>query len=504
MPHQSIFALLRSRFKLLSNRMRLGRYLACQVLFPEGNGVIVRDRHAKVVLISDSLLRSFGLSTDVHYGHRLSHYFQPELAQVIESLDDQAVQTQQAVIVPLPGGMTLTTNSKSTYRVTTTPVFRQDGQFEGYVSVIIDQTELHLAEQAAFASQQRYRFLFDAVPMPAGLFRVSFTDDGAIDIRLVEGNQALTRMLGTHSLPFDRSALETWPMFRDSEMLTQVAKMMADGPGFTHEGFSALYGRQFELTFRRFGEGLMFIFSHDITELRQAEQHILTLTHQLHGTQADQQRRTEALLEDANQFMSAVVDQLDETTAVLGQITEDYLKPEQAGPFQRVVEGIQDVSEKMMRYTAAGLLPTDQKLHDLQELMEELFVTMRPQYPFITFQAIDLPRLVISRDALISVFRNLVEQVCQGDGRSQPRQVIVRVVPGFLGSGLCVEFQGFHFSHYLNGIAEGEEVEANWELCGSLHMATVRRILAYYGARLCFARGPESSLRFFLRSINRS
>lgn len=460
----------------------------------------MRDANYCVLLVNDSLLRSFGIEDRIQYGQPLSAYFKPDFTQLMQGLDEQVIQSKQAAVASLPEGAAVR-NPHAAYRVTSTPVYDKYQVLEGVVSVIIDQSELHLAEQNAYAGQQRYRHLFDAMPMPASVMRVKFTQGGVIDIRMLECNQAFMELMGSHEAPFEKSALETWPSFRDNALLEQVAQLMAGGPSFLHETFSALFGRQLEITFRRFGEDVMLMFLHDITEQRQAEQHILSLTHQLRGTQAEQQRRTELLLQDANQFMSTVVDYLDESTAVLGLLAETAPSPanEQLG---RVAVSIQELSERTLRYTGVGLLPMEVKLQDLQALMEELFQELRPLYPFITFEAVELPSLVISRDALLSVVRNIVEHVCNGDPRSTPRTIIIRVVPKFMESGVCLEFHGFNLQRYFDAIGDEDEIEAGWDNFSSLHLAAVRRLLTYHGSALWLSRGPENSLRFILHSAS--
>lgn len=496
----TIFSGVRHAIAWFSRRERLSRRLLAEVRFPQGNGLVVRDANLKVILCNATLLRVFAVNDGLPMEGHLEDYFRSEVALFLQGLDEEALKGRMQAIGVLPPG-SAPNNPRGSYRVATTPIYSKNWRFEGVVSVFADQSELHLAEQALYSTQQRYRLMYDAIPLPSGVFEVDYSHGGMLTLRLMECNQGLLELMEARPIPFDVPAAEAWPVFRETALLEGIARLMGGGPQpLRYEFFSGLFGRTFEMSLTRFGEGRLLIFLRDVTDLRQSEDQVLRLHHQLRGSLAEQHKRTTALLEDANQFMHTVSERLDDVTASMGGLAENLPQPARA-KLGHIGSVLQAHTEKMLRYAGVGMLPNNPKLTALQEVMGKVCRELSKQFPHVEFECDNLPSLVVSADALLTAIRILLDVVVGGDHDVGPRRVVMRAVPDFAETAFALDFYGFSLGPYIEAMGDETEIEVSWEHFASLRLAAVRRILAFYGGVLVLTIAHDGAVRFTLKSV---
>ncbi|MET1755921.1 PAS domain-containing protein [Novosphingobium sp. RD2P27] len=81
----------------------------------------------------------------------------------------------------------------------TMPLLTDDGQHPGFVKILRDRTEEHLAGSALRKAQERYESIFDTVEAAFATVEVKFDkNDYPIDYRFVEANPAFVRQSGVN------------------------------------------------------------------------------------------------------------------------------------------------------------------------------------------------------------------------------------------------------------------------------------------------------------------
>lgn len=501
MPFSALFGLSQSPLAWFSRRERHSRRLLSQIQMPLGTGVAVRDSQRRVLLCNAALLDMFALTRGIPPNGKFRDYLPSEVASFLSGLDKAALATRAPAVAVLPRG-SAPRNPRATYRVATTPVFRPDGSLDGLVTTLVDQSDLHLAEQDAYHAQQRTRLMFDALPIPAAVLHCSYGDDGALDVRLVECNRACMEAVGNFGMPFGVSVSSTWPVFREVELLEKMAKLMAGGPVVKHEFFSGILGRQFELTISRYETGHALAFLTDLTELRQSQDQVFRLHSQMRGNLAETQRRADALLSDANQFMHVAVERLDEQVSALIELA-GQLEPPHHDRLRAVTGRAQAVSEQLLRYAGVGLLPHEApKLVNLQQVFEELGQDLLQRYPHITFRCEALPSLMLYEHALRTAAGSLLELVCAGGRGAGQLQIVVKAIPDFAETSMSLEVSGIDIEPYAAALGGAMEVDADWSYCSSLRLAVIRRVLTQFRRRLTLSRAGPAGLRFVLKSTD--
>lgn len=483
---------------LFSRRERLSRKLISRVKFPQGNCLLVRDADGRVLLCNATLRQVFAIRYQEQPLAQVEAYFDPVVASIIRSTDEAALRSRTVAMAHLPAECA-PGYPDGMFKISTTPLYGDDGKFQGFVSVLTDQRELHLAELAANEANQRVRSLLDAMPMPAAVFEVVQGSAGTLDLILKEMNIAGTRLAGARELPFGRSGAEFWPLFRKTELLQRVAQTVQGGEPFSIEAFSSVFGRQIELFFRPYEHNSVLVFLQDLTELRHSEEQVIRLTHQLRVTQAEHHYRQAALVEDSTHFMRQVVERLADQLESLDDLT-NKLEPGDKIRVMQSVGKIRGVNDKMLRYASVGFLPDNPELLDLRQLFGEMTVGLAAKFPHIEFSCHNLPRMVMSRDAVSVTVRSLIELVCTSSLTGAVPCVVIQTVADFAETTVAVDFHGFNLSVFEFMIDEDGEVEAGWDLFGSLRLASVRRVLTLFNRKLFIQRLPDSDgLRFVMR-----
>lgn len=489
----------RERIKKLLKKEKQWQRLLAQVQFPQGNGLVVRDAQLKVMHYNGTLSKVFGVPESAGLGKPIESYFRPEVALFLQGLDEEALKGRSQAVGVLPPGSALN-NARGSYRVVVNPLYDAEDELEGIVTVLTDQSELHLAELALYGTQQRYRMLYDAVPLPSGVFDVDYSNGGMLTLKLIECNYGLLDLMAARPIPYDSPAAETWPVFRETALLEGIARLMGGGTPLRYEFFSGLFGRTFEMTLTRYGEGRLLVFLRDLTDLRQSEDQVLNLHHQLRGSLAVQHKRTEALLDDANEFLHAFADRLDRCAAALRGLAEQC--PDSARtPLAKIGSELQASTEKMLRYASVGLLPSKPKLTNLQEVFQELCGELAALYPEVTLLTESVPSMVVPRDALVTALRSLIDLVLTTDSPKVGRRVELKILHDFADTAFAVDFYGVDLQLYREALAGEPEIQASWEHFNSLRLAAVRRILAFNGGVLLVSITADGALRFLLKSL---
>ncbi len=149
------------------------------------------------------------------------------------------------------------------------------GRHTGYVKVLRDRTEEHLAGEALRKAQQRFQTIFDTVDAAFAIVEVKFDeDDKAVDYRFVEANPAFERQSGVNLrgkwvTEFAPDLEQFW-----FETYGHVAKT---GEATNFENYAEAFQRWFDVRAVRVGDPAdrqIAIIFNDVTARREAEERL--------------------------------------------------------------------------------------------------------------------------------------------------------------------------------------------------------------------------------------
>jgi PAS domain S-box-containing protein len=158
--------------------------------------VVVTDLDGQIVEWSKGAERVLGWKEDEVIGRSIDLFFTPEdranrrsaeemrLARLDGRADDERWHLRSD-------------NSRFWASGELTPALDDSGSVVGYVKILRDRTEQHLAGLELAESESRYRTLFDALDAGFCVVEMKYTPDGgAIDYRFVETNEAFAHHTG--------------------------------------------------------------------------------------------------------------------------------------------------------------------------------------------------------------------------------------------------------------------------------------------------------------------
>ncbi|MEH3039101.1 MAG: PAS domain S-box protein [Sphingomonas paucimobilis] len=152
------------------------------------------------------------------------------------------------------------------------PMVDQAGEHIGYVKILRDRTEEHLAGQELRAAQERFTRIFDTVEAAFAIVEVKFdADDRPVDYRFVEANPAFERQAGVNLrgkwvTEFAPDLERFW-----FDTYGHVAKT---GESMSFESYAEAFQRWFDVRAVRVGDPAdrqIAIIFNDVTARREAE-----------------------------------------------------------------------------------------------------------------------------------------------------------------------------------------------------------------------------------------
>ena len=163
-----------------------------------------------------------------------------------------------------------------------TPLLAKDGKHLGFLTVLRDRTEQHLAGERLAQSEERYRSLFEALDAGFCVIEMRFDDAGKpMDYRFVEVNPAFERQTGLTGAA-GRWMRELVPEHEQYWFDTYGRVALTGKPARFEDAAEAL-GRWYDVHAYRVGdpaEHRVAVLFSDISRRRQTEHdlHALTLS----------------------------------------------------------------------------------------------------------------------------------------------------------------------------------------------------------------------------------
>ena len=124
-------------------------------------GLVKVDRHGEVTYVNDRVCRMFGYEKDQILGKGPDDFMDEEAAQKFR---EQLRKRKDGKPTSYEIEVKSATGGRHTLMVSGRPVFSENGEFEGTVSVLTDISELKRVETELAESEQMYRALVDASP----------------------------------------------------------------------------------------------------------------------------------------------------------------------------------------------------------------------------------------------------------------------------------------------------------------------------------------------------
>jgi PAS domain S-box-containing protein len=155
------------------------------------------------------------------------------------------------------------------------PLWGQAGEHLGFVKIVRDRTEEHLAGTALQQAQERFQTIIETVDAAFAIVEVKFdADDRPVDYRFVEANPAFERQSGVNLrgkwvTEFAPDLERFW-----FETYGHVART---GEPTNFESYAEAFQRWFDVRAVRVGEPderTIAIFFNDVTERRQSEERL--------------------------------------------------------------------------------------------------------------------------------------------------------------------------------------------------------------------------------------
>lgn len=149
------------------------------------------------------------------------------------------------------------------------PLFTEDGQPSGAVSVFIDITERVRAEQALQESERRYRNLFETMTEAFAVHEILFDEQQKpVDYRLLEVNPAFESMAGKPREALIGKRLSELQSSEDPTWVAVFAQVARNGEPLRCERYSRLFDKYVEVLVYRLDDNRVASLSVDVTQRR--------------------------------------------------------------------------------------------------------------------------------------------------------------------------------------------------------------------------------------------
>lgn len=300
------------------------------------------------------------------------------------------------------------------------PHFSDEGKFLGYIGSIIDINARKLVEEQLRSSEERYRYLFEAMDEGFCVIEMLFDAHGQpVDYRFLELNPAFERFTGLYQAA-GRTALELVPNL-EAHWIETYGKIALTGEPVRFEQGSAAMGRWFDVYAFRVGEPTshrVAILFKDISENKAAAeqlQHLnATLEQRVHERTAQLERSNREL----DQFAYVASHDLkaplrsiehlanwitDDAASVLPQTSYVHLTK-----LRERVQRMERLLDDLLAYSRVGRRDGPAQLVNTALLVKDTIALLAPPPGFRIEITGELPELITPRVPLEVVIRNLI------------------------------------------------------------------------------------------------
>lgn len=236
--------------------------------------IVTTDLDGTIVEWSHGAERVLGWTQDEALGHHVSLFFTEE--DRVEGAPEHEMYCAREVGRAIDerwhvrkGGERFWANGELS------PLLNQAEQHIGYVKILRDRTEQHLAAVALKKAQERFETIFDTVDAAFAIVQVAFDEnDKPINYRFVEANPAFERQAGVDLR--GKWVTEFAPDL-ESFWFETYGHVARTGEPASFENYAEAFQRWFDVRAVRVGEPAerqIAIIFNDVTERRQAEERL--------------------------------------------------------------------------------------------------------------------------------------------------------------------------------------------------------------------------------------
>ncbi len=317
------------------------------------------------------------------------------------------------------------------------PRFGTDGEFLGYIGSVIDITERKGAEEQLRRSEERYRYLFEAMDEGFCVIEMILDEQGQpIDYRFLEINPAFERFTGLQQA-IGRTARELVPNL-EAHWIEIYGKVARTGEPLRFEEGSEAMNRWFDVYTFPIGDKSshrVAILFKNITERKRAVEALRILNSTLEQRVRDRTAQLERSNRELDQFayvaahdLKAPLRGIDHLATWIAEDVTDLL-PEPSKEHLAKLRGrgrrMERLLDDLLAYSRVGRRDGTPEVVNPTALVKDIVALLAPPASFTVHVTGELPNLVTPRAPLESVLRNLIDNAIKHHHQPQHGEVYI-------------------------------------------------------------------------------
>ncbi len=317
------------------------------------------------------------------------------------------------------------------------PRFGSDGEFLGYIGSVIDITERKGAEEQLRRSEERYRYLFEAMDEGFCVIEVLFDERSQpIDYRFLEINPAFERFTGLQQA-LGKTARELVPNL-EAHWIEIYGKVALTGEPLRFEEGSEAMNRWFDVYTFRIGDPENYrvaILFKDVTDRKRAAEQLRTLNITLEQRVRDRTAQLERSNRELDQFahiashdLKAPLRGIDHLAHWIAEDATDILpeaSKEHLAKLRGRVQRMERLLDDLLAYSRVGRRDGAPERVSPTALVKDIVALLAPPANFTIHVADELPDVVTPRVPLESVLRNLIDNAIKHHHQPQHGQLSI-------------------------------------------------------------------------------
>lgn len=300
------------------------------------------------------------------------------------------------------------------------PRFAADGAFLGYIGSVIDITDRKQAEEELRRSEERYRYLFEAMDEGFCVLEMLFDAQGEpVDYRFLELNPAFERFTGLqHAV--GKTALELVPNL-EKHWVEIYGRIALTGEPLRFEQGSAAMGRWFDVYAFRVGEATshrVALLFKDITADKVAAEQLHTLNATLEQRVQERTAQLERSNRELDQFayvashdLKAPLRGIEHLATWIADDAQHILPAGSRAHLAKLRERVQRMERllnDLLAYSRVGRRDGAPEAVNPTALISDIVALLAPPPGFTVLTLGTFPALVTPKAPLEIVLRNLI------------------------------------------------------------------------------------------------